>query len=1177
MEGGEAFWYEVGCDGDGKMVGAASPSVVCFDGVHDAVVVGWSDGMMSTYDVNTLGMSHTSFKAHPGTVHQITSIGAAGLLSVSASNVCIHGFGGAPYVSASIFDKKEERELTSTLVLDATRIVVGSKTASNGSSLYELDLNRLSSEASVRYLHKFRGGSYDFGVSLLCPTTFGSIICGGSDGKVGMIDLRQGHRMGMPVAAHSGSITDMDVFDTTLVTCGTAKDGRSDPFVKLFDVRMTAKSLGVLQVQARCVRFLRGHEARAIFVGDMGNIHTYCDLNTGTSARVEQIDQIQTGGGTITSMCLSNVGRAVAFVDSAGFIHLWSDDPEWLSTPKNNINVYPEPLPELPHTSFAASEKNMCALELWDEGQSDFVNQSMFLDSDFSPEEEEHFCSNTFPALVMDHHVHEKKIVEINPRLLEKAQSKRDFVGQYIETRSDEFVMNHALLFGKETSKKAYVRDNGVDVDGAGVDEHDTMTAGDDRNDTSTSHLQSPRKKGVNEKNIEKLKAEIPKLYQKPKLTLSKVGRADFDYGKFNETPFAGLDGSLPNSFGIPVLQLLYFQPELRAMLSDFVSNDPNCLATEAGFLFHMLDQAQLVKSKNKCCEARNLLRTFRLAPDAQALGLLEPTQLETDQRAGAFIRFLLEQFSRNHKTLKQGIAEVFGVSLTYREKWLTHGIEESHRSSASSVIDLVYPNELSKAIVTESKLPNYSFCDLLKMTFVQSKKTRLWSKHHNEQLPVVQSKTATKFSRNLLLNCASHDNRSIYLPLYRQKANPQKTFVPLSFKIVVASGGKGVTSVSEVPQAGKEGNKTGEDKQKKHTPNSKVLIFDLVAVISQMYPSNHLVAHVRIPREYANRANSMSANRSLRRRASSSFAGANVEEEEWVLFNDFAVKKVNEDEVVDFRMPYRNPCILSYRQREPQDDKEVTDKQFQQQLSKIKKETASINDEQVFSAPSLAVNARTNKKTFVQLPLEKLPSKGDLVAIDCEMVALTTEESYINRDGRKVVTQQSQRSLARVSCTTHDETVFIDDYIVTPDPIVDYLTRFSGLVPGDLDPQTTTRHLVPLRIAYLKLKKLVDRGCIFVGHGLREDFRVINIFVPPQQIYDTVHLFHLKANRFLSLSFLASYLLDLDIQHKTHDSIEDARTALKVYKEYKKFQKNGTLQLKLTEIYQEGRKRNFR
>ena len=55
------------------------------------------------------------------------------------------------------------------------------------------------------------------------------------------------------------------------------------------------------------------------------------------------------------------------------------------------------------------------------------------------------------------------------------------------------------------------------------------------------------------------------------------------------------------------------------------------------------------------------------------------------------------------------------------------------------------------------------------------------------------------------------------------------------------------------------------------------------------------------------------------------------------------------------------------------------------------------------------------------------------------------------------------------------DEAVpFVDDYINSKDEVVDYVTKYSGIVPADLDPSTSTKHLTTLKAAILKLRYLV-------------------------------------------------------------------------------------------------------
>ena len=89
---------------------------------------------------------------------------------------------------------------------------------------------------------------------------------------------------------------------------------------------------------------------------------------------------------------------------------------------------------------------------------------------------------------------------------------------------------------------------------------------------------------------------------------------------------------------------------------------------------------------------------------------------------------------------------------------------------------------------------------------------------------------------------------------------------------------------------------------------------------------------------------------------------------------------------------------------------------------------------------------------------------------------------------------------------------------------------------------------------------------------------------MPPEQVIDTVDLYYLEnRQRRLSLRFLTWFVLKENIQTDTHDSIEDALSALKLYKVHLQLEEEGSFDSKLEEVYREGRQyvrlpvRNFR
>jgi len=289
-----------------------------------------------------------------------------------------------------------------------------------------------------------------------------------------------------------------------------------------------------------------------------------------------------------------------------------------------------------------------------------------------------------------------------------------------------------------------------------------------------------------------------------------------------------------------------------------------------------------------------------------------------------------------------------------------------------------------------------------------------------------------------------------------------------------------------------------------------------------------------------------------------------------WFIFNDFVVRSISEREALSFSHSWKVPAVL-YLER--------VDLCRRLDYSGLPN---TIDQSILCRDTNIAITRDMKLMKHEPLRPDELPKPGTLVAIDAEFVSMQQEETEFRSDGTKKVIRPARLSLARVSVLRgegpKEGVPFIDDHIHTSEVIVDYLTEFSGIRFGDLDPHLTRYTLTPLKVVYKKLRLLVDRGCIFIGHGLSKDFRIINIFVPPDQVIDTVDLYFLRnRQRRLSLRFLAWFVLQENIQTDTHDSIEDALSALRLYKAYQDFESRDIFDDKLEELYREGKKYNWR
>ncbi|KAL6714377.1 poly(A)-specific ribonuclease [Lecanora helva] len=290
-------------------------------------------------------------------------------------------------------------------------------------------------------------------------------------------------------------------------------------------------------------------------------------------------------------------------------------------------------------------------------------------------------------------------------------------------------------------------------------------------------------------------------------------------------------------------------------------------------------------------------------------------------------------------------------------------------------------------------------------------------------------------------------------------------------------------------------------------------------------------------------------------------------QQSQWQLFNDFMVGPVSQREAVNFEAPWKAPVLLAYQRVEGRHNIDHTWKKH-------------------LHISSLYYNGSMNYSPHLSgIPLKpniEIPLPGTHVAIDAEFVVLQRETFDITADGERKTTRPVRQGLGRLSCLRGDSangvdegTAFIDDYVTIHEPIVDYVTQFSGIEPGDLDPARSQKAPISLKLAYKKLWLLLNLGCVFVGHGLTSDFRHANMFVPDAQSVDTSLLFK-KGERTLKLSLLADFFLKEDIQTGNHDSIEDARTALRLWRRYQEFEAGGVVRERVEEVYRYGRKHQY-
>ncbi|AAS54159.2 AGL332Wp [Eremothecium gossypii ATCC 10895] len=150
--------------------------------------------------------------------------------------------------------------------------------------------------------------------------------------------------------------------------------------------------------------------------------------------------------------------------------------------------------------------------------------------------------------------------------------------------------------------------------------------------------------------------------------------------------------------------------------------------------------------------------------------------------------------------------------------------------------------------------------------------------------------------------------------------------------------------------------------------------------------------------------------------------------------------------------------------------------------------------------------------------------------AIDCEMCL--SKNGYV---------------LTRVSVVDFDCNLVYDKFVKPDEPIVDYLTKYSGITEEKLVGVTTT-----LQDVQQDLLRMISATDVLIGHSLQADLNVLKMRHP--LVIDTSIIYEHKAGPPFkpALRYLADEYLQKQIQTDDgngHDSYEDAMTCMELTK----------------------------
>ncbi|CDO94917.1 unnamed protein product [Kluyveromyces dobzhanskii CBS 2104] len=964
--------------------------------------------------------------------------------------------------------------------------------------------------------------------------------------QTGLIDIFDptSNKLVHSFSGHSASITSMDFKDNTLVTAGKSKTFgymQSDQFINVYDIRIM-KQLPPISF-SKTPSFVGNHTSSKFPIGaDFLQLHPVLPTVVAVasfSGSFDFIDLVNPSLRTpyihpcksISQFTLSPSGDYLAFLEEDTTINMWSRSNA-MSGFTNSAGILE--YQDYPEDSFMPH-----AVE---------VNQESYpLSSIGLPYYSETLLS-AWPHTVF-------KTEGTIPKKIEGTNSSDT---NNSSTKSVNKSLSH-LASGKYSlqsyNKFRYGPRNVIGPYKSLRERRKKMV--------STTEENQDRKDLLEYKPVNNI--DIPPAYSKLEMIYGKFGVMDFDFGGFNTTQYSGLETDIDCVYVNEIIHLYRFAPEVYNFLVTCLEGEciqEKSLLTELGFLFDMLTRAN-----GKICRASNFVDVLESISSANELGLITDQISTPSGHAGKPCLSEECPTSRMSDLNLSGEADAEEVMKSTYEKYMTTAqkfniflldrliseeVERKLHFTENVILEELFGFNVDTEIHTLSTCGNYSRQPHLLSSLVVLSPVNNNLKYSNKKLnnqtilPYIESSMCRfKQFTAKCSKCARPQNQE-YESVVRNLPPLLSLNICLSpEEWAAAKTVNGWLSNHFYATISKDRPILKLQATDLKTANAifKYELMSYVARITDDFGEEHLITYAKILDQKS-------------------------QEYKWYMFNDFLVEEIDESEALNISYWWKTPEIVVYS------DAEEVRKPFIP-VSQLKVDSGILYRD--YFSEGIRKDVIRQYKLLTE---SEAPGPGTLVALDAEFVSLTEPRLEINCKGMKTLLKPAKKSLARVSLLRGEGELegvpFIDDYIINECHIEDYLTQFSGIEPGDLDPKLSKKSLVKRQVFYRKIWLLLQLGCVFVGHGLINDFRQINIHVPDSQIRDT-SLYYLKGKRYLSLRYLAYAVLRKQVQTGNHDSIEDANTALLLYRKYLELKEKGVFDAFLENIYDEGRKFGFK